>query len=145
MPKRAFRSTQKKTADDTPAYPTTDTFDDGRRRFLVRLGGALLGAGALAACGGRPVNHAPDGGLVLGGGAPQPDSRVDQKPEQPLAGEAPQPPAKIDAAAGPEWGVDGDVTQPDAAVDKKDFTATPGFAPQPDAAVDCDGGSCPNP
>jgi hypothetical protein len=145
MPKRAFRSTQKTTAEDTPAYPTLDSFDDSRRRFLVRLGGALLGAGALAACGGRPVNHAPDSGQVLGGEAPQPDSRVDQKPEPPLSGGAPQPPAKMDAGAGPEWGVDGDVTQPDAAVDKKDFTASPGFAPQPDAAVDCDGDTCPNP
>jgi len=131
MPKRSFRTAARPARDVAPSYPTTDDFDGDRRSFLVKLGGALLGAGVLAACGGRPVAATPDGATPLGGEAPQPDSRVDQYVEPPLSGGAPQPPSRADM--GVEWGVDGDVTQPDAAMDAH---VLGGAVEQPDAKID---------
>jgi hypothetical protein len=125
MNKRHFR--QRPSAQgERPSYPTTESFErSDRRRFLARLGGTLLGAGALAsglaACGGRSVKTEPDQGHMMGE-APQPDAGVDTlkpdalEPDMTIeGGVAPPPPAPADA--GPEWTVEGDVTQPDAAVD----------------------------
>jgi len=83
MAKRTFRPSSD--SPDDPRYPRLDDPDHGRRSFLVKLGGALLGAGALAACGGRPVNTAPDAGkqpvppVNMGGALPM-DARADQQP-----------------------------------------------------------------
>jgi hypothetical protein len=170
MSKRRFRTTT--TAPHTkPEYPTLETFDRGRREFLTRLGGALLGAGALgsalAACGGRAVGTDPDSGMILGGDPVQPDALVDE-PDLPVnMGGALPPPAKKDT--GPEWPVDGDPMQPDARVDDSGMEPDSGWetggiappppakadlgmdhfiaggAPQPPAPGDDGGGSCPNP
>jgi hypothetical protein len=144
--KRRFRAPHREPG--IPSYPTLESFDQsGRREFLARLGGALLGAGALAsglaACGdGRAVRGQPDQGVMMGEPVP-PDARADLKPPEPdgeiLSGGAPQMPAEPDL--GPRWGVDGDVDQPDAQIDDSGFWA--GSKPGPGAELD--GGSCPNP
>jgi hypothetical protein len=120
MNKRRFRQRPEAPAE-RPAYPTTETFErSDRRRFLARLGGTLLGAGALAsglaACGGRSVKTEPDQGHLMGEPM-QPDAGVDAlDPDLEIeSGVAPPLPAPADA--GPEWTVEGDVTQPDAAID----------------------------
>jgi len=130
MIKRWFRASPPRT--ESPTYPTLESFE--RRDFLARLGGALLGAGALATlagCGDRAV--APDISTLAGDPMP-PDAAVDalspdeQVPEPPESGVAPQPPSKKDA--GPEWGVDGDPAQPDAQIDDASFWS--GGKPGPD-------------
>lgn len=145
MTKRRFRGLPRQ--PKAPCYPTLDDFDNGRREFLTRLGGALLGAGALAAglaaCGdGRAVGGEPDQGVMMGEPVP-PDARVDTTPPKPdgefLSGGAPPMPAERDL--GPRWPVDGDVDQPDARIDDSGFWA--GGKPGPGAKLD--GGSCPNP
>lgn len=117
MSKRTFRTAP---ASTSAGYPTYDEYDGStsRRAFLGRLGAlgaALLGGGALAACGDRSVGASPDSGLtpdrglpgadlhVLGGAAPSPDGRLprpDTAPPPPLAGEAPLPDARIDEPDG---------------------------------------------
>jgi hypothetical protein len=144
MSKRRFRPGRTKARPD---YPTLELFDRGRREFLQRLGGTLLGAGALAAglaaCGDRAVTEGPDSGQPLAGEPPQPDAEIDgivPQPdvEGPTMGVAPLPPSKKDA--GPEWPVDGEPPPPDARLDQE-FWA--GGKPGPPSQGD--GGSCPNP
>jgi len=132
MSKRQFR--QSKQAKPTDAsYPTLDSFDEGRRGFLARLGAMVLGAttlaAGLAACDSRrPVGGEPDGMVGPEGVAPAPDARIDIGPDgEPIGpmGVAPMPEAQLDA--GPP---------------KKDTMAYPGYAPTMDARTD---GECPNP
>jgi len=136
MSKRRFRTAPPRLE---PAYPTTEIFErSGRRDFLTRLGGALLGAGAiatgLAACGSRAVGD-PDLNVMMGDPA-QPDAGIDA-----LINVHPPGTAPLMVDAGPEWGVDGDVAQPDAAIDDGMWWA--GGKPGPGTKLD--GGSCPNP
>lgn len=169
MSKRRFRSAP---STSEPDYPTLESFDRGRRDFLARLGGAILGAGALgaglAACGDRdPVNLDPDHGATGGvarppdagadvvtwedGYTPEPDARID-RPD----GEAPMPDAGVDIgptqglvpppdARADSWGTGGVPRLPDASGDKRDLGGPAGVAPMPDAGCDDDGGSCPVP
>jgi hypothetical protein len=142
MRKRLFRSKKPSSSEQRSAadYPTLDTFDNGRRDFLAKLGGVLLGAGALAACGDRSVNTTPpdpDYGH-LAGVAPMPDAGIDgQKQPDPdmtvEGGVAPAPDAQIDKHD--QGNIAGGAPMPDAQVDKKDFTLG-GVARQPDAAGD---------
>lgn len=147
MSKRQFRS-RDQACDPRPApdYPTSDGFESGRRAFLVKLGGVLLGAGALAACGNRPVQATPEpdyGGPS--GAAPMPDAGIDGQPAPDLyngpSGVAPAPDAFIDKN---DMGIAGGQPAPDAEIDKHDLEVSPGFAPNMDSAID-DSGSCPNP
>jgi hypothetical protein len=155
MSKRLFRKKPKK---DEPAYPTLDTFDQGRRSFLLRLGAAALGAGtmaSLAACGNRAVKNLPDGGAEPDGEvwidppdgvAPLPDARID--PDMTIeGGVAPMPDAKIDTKP-PEpdgWITMGEPPMPDAKIDTKPDPPAPGYAPVMDARIDDSGKGCPNP
>lgn len=148
MRKRLFRS-RASSDDKSPDYPTLDRFEHNRRDFMVRLGGALLGAGALgaglAACDDRALTQEPDGHLA--GAAPVPDARVDQSGP---SGAAPSPDAGVDltiesgAAPSPDAQIDatmtgGKIGPPDAQIDKKDVNEpSPGFAPQMDAMIDED-------
>jgi hypothetical protein len=100
--KRQFR---KADPPRRPAYPELRSFDAGRRDFLARLGGALLGAGALgallSACGGRAVGDEPEGEPTSTrdmGVAPRMDSRLDtrQPPVHELGGAAPPMDARLD-------------------------------------------------
>ncbi len=143
MAKRSFRPGRERgplapssaRREAPPTYPTLDDPDHGRRHFLVKLGGALLGAGALAACGGRSVQTQTDAGREpapphnMGGALPM-DARVDQQPVP--DGRQPEPP-------------DGQPQQPDAAIDGKAPEPTLGKMRPPDALIDCDGGDCPAP
>lgn len=143
MGKRHFRGKNQAPTDQHPDYPTTDAFDAGRRGFLAKLGGVILGAGALAACGNRPVPAKPDMGHTSGV-APAPDAGVDgtSSPDQFTgpSGVAPAPDAHVDKH---DMAIAGGAPAPDAKVDVQP-SPSPGFAPQMDAAVD-DGGSCPTP
>jgi hypothetical protein len=81
MNKRHFRRRTDEVSEK-PTYPTLDEFDLDRRRFLTRLSGALLGAGALAAlqgCGDRALglDHEEDSGWRFGGARPEPDAGID--------------------------------------------------------------------
>jgi hypothetical protein len=129
MGKRHFRCSKHPPTDDRPDYPTTEVFDAGRRDFLAKLGGVILGAGTLAACGHRPAPAKPDVGHT--------------------AGVAPAPDAGVDSTGGPDpdqsIGPFGLAPAPDAHIDKHDdakvdVQPSPGFAPPMDAAVDDDGG-----
>jgi hypothetical protein len=141
MSKRLFRSKKPSSSEQrSPDYPTLDTFDNGRRNFLAKLGGVLLGAGALAACGSRPVTNTPPdpdyGGPA--GAAPMPDAGIDgqTQPDPDITvegGVAPAPDAQIDKHD--QGNIAGGAPMPDAQVDKKDFSLG-GIAPQPDAAGD---------
>ncbi len=150
MSKRTFR-TNKQPATTNPTYPTFDEFalhrgaseareqgdvERGRRDFLSRLGllgAVVLGAGALMACGDRPVNVEPDQGGPSGA-APLPDAGIDQKVQEPdfaTAGVARQPDWRIlkpdaEILAGGKSG-------PDARIEEPDLSTSQGFAPQPDA------------
>ena len=143
MSKRSFRP--RDTAAAPTEYPTLDTFDRGRRSFLHRFGLGVLGVGlgaGLAACGRRPVGDNPDVGAI-GGVAPPPDARVDDKTPAPdtweTGGVAPAPDARIDIGQ-----IDGEAPMPDARVDQQaadagvpsDDMMLGGVAPAPDARAD---------
>ncbi len=158
MDKRGFRQTQQPSVD-RPGYPTLDTFDASRRRFLARLGAAVVGAGIgatlLPACGdGRTVGGDPDAFPPPQGVAPMPDAQLDTRPPEPdgmIAGGAPMPDAQLDTQPWQPDGMEGGVApMPDAKVDKldagvpkADFTASPGYAPMMDAQLDEGGSSDP--
>lgn len=154
MSKRLFRRTPRTTTstEDAPDYPTLESFD--RRRFLARLGaavvGASVGASVLSACGdGRAIQAQPDATVGPAGAAPLPDAQLDTRPAEPdgmpVAGGAPMPDAKLDTQPSVPDGMEigGVAPPPDAKIDKADLTASPGFAPMMDAGID--GGECPNP
>ena len=159
MGKRRFRFVQKKSQ---PSYPTLEAFDGGRRQFLQQIGGALLGAGALAAglsaCGDRSVGGDPDMTQPPQGVAPVPDARVDTgadtrplEPDgQPLAGVPRAPDAQVDArrpAPDAEMPTPGVAPLPPAQKDlgpvEPDGLMWAGDRPGPPSKLD--GGSCPVP
>ena len=83
MSKRAFRSAEPNKTD----YPSQHVVDQQRRGFLLRVG-LLLGGGALAACGGRPVEqNQGDAGVVESDAQPRFDAvnpiRPDSEPKPP--------------------------------------------------------------
>lgn len=112
MTKQSFRRNTL-APSEKPSYPTIDEAGCNRRAFLGRLGllgATLLGAGALAACGDRPVqNHepVPDGGpepdelTHTAGVARQPDAGADLRRLEPdqqiMGGVAPALDAAIDS------------------------------------------------
>jgi hypothetical protein len=152
MSKRLFRGNVP-VQQSQPQYPTLDDFDRSRRAFLTRLGGVLLGAGALgpvlSGCSDRAITlEENEAGLPRGS-----DAGVDSSPllpdgslphpdmEDHLAGDPMPPPSRLDARApdqGPEWQLEGDVAPPDATIDqqvKLDWGLS-GGAPAPDAKMD---------
>lgn len=152
MGKRLFRN-KAMHQQSQPQYPTLDDFDRGRRDFLTRLGGVLLGAGALgtalSGCSDRAIpleeNEAglpPGADAGVDGSSPLPDgSPPHPDMEDHLAGDPMPPPSRLDARVpdqGPEWQLEGDVAPPDASIDKQvtlDWGLS-GGAPAPDAKAD---------
>ncbi len=158
MSKLKFRSLP--ALPEKPQYPTLEKFDSNRREFLLRIGGAIFGAGAtmslLTACEGRSIPLKPDGGQPpISGNVPVLDARTDPDVHE-LAGEPLQPDARADVgtdvhelaggAPAPDARVDtrpdvheiaGDPIQPDARVDTRpDAHQLAGVAPEPDAKID---------
>mgnify|MGYP001580223037 CR=1 FL=1 len=138
MSKRGFRAKVSPDTAEISTVPTLEGFDAGRRRFLSRLGVALLGAGTVAAgisgCGDRIVNTQPDQGVPPPGAAPMPDAKVDklqQLPDVGLSGAAPMPDARIKRDG---HIIDGEPPMPDARIEQDHMLS--GAAPVPDAAVD---------
>jgi hypothetical protein len=143
MRKQLFRK-KAPVKQSQPQYPTLDDFDRGRRDFLVRLGGTLLGASALGTaltgCSDRaiPLDEENEAGLPRSDGGPSDPDMLRH-----TAGVAPEPDARIDE---PDMEILGGAPRmPDARIDEPDMEIWGGVAPAPDAAIDDGGGSCPVP
>ncbi len=134
MGKRSFRR-KVSVQQHQPDYPNAEDFERSRREFCRQLGVTLLGAGALTACGDRPlldqkqppkVDNAPE--YHAGGKPAQP-----QPPEGHLdAGPALIPDAEVEPPEieQPEYSAGGKTAQPQPS----DGHLEAGLTVTPDAA-----------
>ena len=153
MRKRDFRSPPP-ARPVSPAYPTLERFDQGRRAALLRLGAlgaAVLGAGSLlAGCGERSVATPQDGGgpdsLRLAGTQPAFDARVDERRQLPDQ-RRPQPDQRRPDQRLPDQRLpdqrlpdanilQGEMIGPDARIEEPDSGTMAGGAPMPPAVLD---------